>query len=111
MSNPASARLQQNAKRIMSLWEERARNEVAASMRQDSLVLQDSLPQYLGYLGDELSTKIDRTPARVNADKVNSDRERQQTLAAGFQTHMAKPIEPTQLILMVANLVGQVRND
>ncbi|PSB31738.1 sensor histidine kinase [Stenomitos frigidus] len=58
----------------MQLWEERARNEVTASIHQDSLVLQDSLPQYLGQLGDELSTKIDRTPARINADKVNSDR-------------------------------------
>ncbi len=40
-----------------------------------------------------------------------SDREQQQTLAAGFQRHMAKPIEPTQLILMVAALAERVRND
>ncbi len=73
MSNPTSVRLQQNAKRIMQLWEERARNEVAASIHQDSLVLQNSLPQYLGQLEDELSTKIDRTPARIQTDKVDSD--------------------------------------
>ncbi len=43
-------------------------------MHQDSLVLQDSLPQYLNQLVDALSTKIERTPARAEADKVNSDR-------------------------------------
>lgn len=74
MSNSASVRLQQNVKRIMQLWEERARDEVAASVHQDSLVLQDSLPQYLNQLVDELSTKIKRTPARIKTDKVESDR-------------------------------------
>ncbi|PSB31868.1 CheR family methyltransferase [Stenomitos frigidus] len=37
-----------------------------------------------------------------------SDREQQRAIDAGFQRHMAKPIDPTQLILMVANLVGRV---
>lgn len=74
MSNPASVRLQQNYQRIMQLWEERARDEVAASIHQDSLVLQDSLPQYLDQLADELSTKIERTPARINAEQVKSER-------------------------------------
>ncbi|MGV0028100.1 sensor histidine kinase [Phormidesmis priestleyi] len=74
MVNPASVRLQKNAKRIMQLWEERARDEVGASIHQDSLVLQDSLPLYIDQLVNELSTKIERTPARISADKVKSDR-------------------------------------
>ncbi|MEP1080129.1 ATP-binding protein [Leptolyngbya sp. PL-A3] len=37
-----------------------------------------------------------------------SDRERQQAIEAGFQIHMAKPIDSTQLIWMVANLGGRV---
>jgi len=37
-----------------------------------------------------------------------SEREQQRAIDAGFQRHMAKPIDPTQLILMVANLVGRV---
>lgn len=74
MTNPASERLQQNAERIMHLWEERARNEISASLHHNSLVLQDSLPQYLNFLVTELSTTIDRTPARIIADKVESDR-------------------------------------
>jgi len=74
MTNPASERLQQNADRIMRLWEERARDEISASLHQDSLVLQNSLPQYLNFLVTELSTSIERTPARIHADKVESDR-------------------------------------
>ncbi|GAB4380160.1 MAG: chemotaxis protein CheB [Elainellaceae cyanobacterium] len=37
-----------------------------------------------------------------------SDRERQQAIEAGFQMHMAKPVDPTQLIWLVANLVRRV---
>ncbi len=74
MSSPASERLQQNAERIMQLWEERARDEISASLHHNSLVLQNSLPQYLDFLVTELSTTIDRTPARISADKVESDR-------------------------------------
>lgn len=74
MSIPASDRLKQSAKRIMQLWEERSRREVSASLHQTSLVLQDSLPQYLDQLVDELSTEINRTPLRVAADKAESTR-------------------------------------
>lgn len=74
MSNQASERLQKNAQKIMQIWEERARDEVAASLHHNSLVLQNSLPQYLNQLVDELSTKIERTPARIAADQVESTR-------------------------------------
>ncbi len=72
MSNHASDYLKQNAQLIMGLWEEQAREQVSASIHQDSLVLQNSLPQYLNQLIDELSTKIDRTPARIATDKAQS---------------------------------------
>jgi signal transduction histidine kinase len=74
MSNAASDRLKQNAKRIMQMWEERARDEVGASMHQNSLVLQDSLPLYLNQLVDELSNRIVRTSARIASDEVESTR-------------------------------------
>ena len=74
MLNHTSEHLKQNAQRIMRLWEERARDEVSASMHQDSLILQNSLPEYLGQLVDELSTKIKRTPARIKTDKLESTR-------------------------------------
>ena len=36
-----------------------------------------------------------------------SDREQERAIEAGFQTHIAKPIEPIQLGLIIANLVGR----
>ncbi|WP_199296197.1 sensor histidine kinase KdpD [Trichocoleus sp. FACHB-591] len=74
MSNQASEQLKQNAPRIMQIWEKRARDEVDASMHQNSLVLRNSLPLYLDQLIDELSTTIDRTPDRIASDEVESTR-------------------------------------
>jgi signal transduction histidine kinase len=74
MLNKTSDRLQQNAPRIMQMWEERARAEVSASIHHDSLVLQNSLPKYLDQLVDELSTQIERTPARIKNDQIKSTR-------------------------------------
>src|SRR6478672_8257230 len=74
MSNQASDRLQKNSERIMHMWEKRARNEVSASKHQNSLVLQNSLPEYLNQLVNELSTTIERTPTRIETDKVESTR-------------------------------------
>jgi len=58
----------------MRLWEGRARNEISASLHHDSLILQNSLPEYLDFLVTELSTTIDRTSVRIASDKVESDR-------------------------------------
>lgn len=74
MSNSASGRLKQNAEKIMQMWEVRARNEVSASLHQDSLVLQNSLPLYLNQLADELSTRIERKPAKITAAQVETTR-------------------------------------
>lgn len=40
-----------------------------------------------------------------------SDRERQMAIDAGFQIHMAKPVDPNQLIWVVANLTGRVKEE
>ena len=37
-----------------------------------------------------------------------SDRDKQRAIAAGFQVHLAKPIDPAQLIEMVATLTGRM---
>jgi CheY-like chemotaxis protein len=37
-----------------------------------------------------------------------SDRDRQRAIEAGFQVHLAKPIDPDQLIQMVATLTGRL---
>ncbi|XHX81293.1 MAG: CheR family methyltransferase [Stenomitos frigidus ULC029] len=39
-----------------------------------------------------------------------SDQERQRAIDAGFQRHLAKPVDSVQLIWLVANLVGRTRN-
>jgi two-component system CheB/CheR fusion protein len=44
-------------------------------------------------------------PAAAITGYVSAD-ERQRMISAGFQMHMAKPIDPTQLVLMIANLSG-----
>lgn len=74
MSNQTSDRLKQNVQRIMRMWEERARDEVPASFHQNSLVLQNSLPQYLNQLVNELSNKIERTPATIKTAQLESTR-------------------------------------
>jgi signal transduction histidine kinase len=74
MPNQASDRLQQNAESIMQLWEARARQEVSASLHQNSLVLQNSLPQFLTQLVIELSTRSARTAAQREAHHVENTR-------------------------------------
>jgi hypothetical protein len=74
MSNSVSDCLKQNVEKIMQRWEVRARNEVSASLHQDSLVLQNSLPLYLNQLVDELSTQTETVPANVLATQVETTR-------------------------------------
>ena len=47
-----------------------------------------------------------QTPAIALTAYVG-EAERQQAIAAGFQAHAAKPIEPVQLVLLVAELAGR----
>lgn len=70
----ASELLQQKTESIMQLWEERARDEVGASRQQNSLVLRNSLPEYLSYLVNELAIQTGKTPARMVADALESTR-------------------------------------
>lgn len=74
MSDQVSNCLKQNAQKIMQMWEVRARSEVGASIHQDSLVLQNSLPRYLNQLVSELSIRVDGTSARIVDDKVEQTR-------------------------------------
>ncbi|MHC5862837.1 response regulator, partial [Nostoc sp.] len=40
-----------------------------------------------------------------------TEQERQRAIDAGFQMHLAKPIDLTQLVLMIANLSGRVTDN
>ena len=77
----------------------------------DVLVSDIGMPEEDGYflirevraLGAEAGGEI---PA-VALTGYASDRERERAIEAGFQTHMAKPVQPVQLALIVANLAGR----
>jgi signal transduction histidine kinase len=70
MSYSVSDYLQQNADKVMQLWEVRARLEVGALMHHNSLVLQNSLPLYLNQLVDELSPQTAKAPAKSSDAQV-----------------------------------------
>lgn len=58
----------------MEIWEERAISEVKAAVENNSLILQNSLPEFLKLIEDALSTKIERTEIRIKWDKKESTR-------------------------------------
>ena len=72
MPNKTAERLQKNIDKILSIWEKRVNQEVAAAHHQEALALRDSLPIYLEQLVDALSNNIDRTTARKRRDKNDS---------------------------------------
>ncbi len=74
MKNPICDLLKKNSKKIMTLWEKRATKLLFGNLDETSLVLQDSLPEYLDQLADALSKSITRTTKRNKNDKSNSSR-------------------------------------
>jgi two-component system CheB/CheR fusion protein len=79
--------------------------------RYDVLISDIGMPEEDGYfLIREVRTLAaeagGETPA-VALTAYASDRERQRAIEAGFQTHIAKPIKPIQLGLIIANLAGR----
>jgi signal transduction histidine kinase len=74
MPNQASARLIRLCPKIMQNWETRSIAEIAASTQQNSLALQNSLPEFLNLLASALSTKIDRTQIRIKWDRDENAR-------------------------------------
>ncbi len=55
----------------------------------------------------ERDNDLPRLPA-VAITAYASDKDRRQALSSGFDAHMAKPVEPTQLRWLVADLAGSV---
>jgi two-component system, chemotaxis family, CheB/CheR fusion protein len=82
--------------------------------KYDALLADIGMPEEDGFelirqvrgLAAELGGQI---PAAVITAYV-SDRERQRAIDAGFQVHLAKPVNPAQLIQLVANLTGRVES-
>ncbi|MBW4459486.1 MAG: HAMP domain-containing histidine kinase [Nodosilinea sp. WJT8-NPBG4] len=72
MSNSVSEHLKQNTKKILEIWETRTRDELSASIHQNSLALQNSLPLYLNHLADAISDQADKTSAQIETTKLKS---------------------------------------
>lgn len=74
MPKKIAQRLQENIDKILTTWEERVYQEIAAANHQETLTLRNSLPEYLMQLVDALSDTIDRTTERKHRDKIDSTR-------------------------------------
>ncbi len=57
-----------------------------------------------------LEVEASRQIPAVAITAYASEQERQMAIEAGFQMHLAKPIESTQLLLMILSLSGRVTN-
>jgi CheY-like chemotaxis protein len=85
----------------------------------DALVCDIAMPEMDGYeviarlraMGNapELS-HLSRLPA-VALTALARPEDRMQSLAAGFQMHVAKPVEPAELIMVIASLTLHQRKD
>ncbi|MBW3586379.1 MAG: PAS domain-containing protein, partial [Cyanobacteria bacterium 0813] len=94
---------------------ESARGAIAALTEQpgryDVLISDIGMPEENGYflirqvraLAAEAGGKIPATALTAYA----SDQEQEMAIKAGFQTHIAKPVNPVQLGFMIANLAGR----
>ncbi|MEG4496193.1 CheR family methyltransferase [Microcoleus sp. F10-C6] len=92
-----------------------ARSAIAALTenpgRYDVLISDIGMPEEDGYfLIREVRALAAEAGGEIPAAALTayaSDKERQRAIEAGFQTHIAKPVQPVKLALMVANLAGR----
>ncbi|MBV8885983.1 MAG: response regulator [Chroococcidiopsidaceae cyanobacterium CP_BM_RX_35] len=89
-------------------------DEVLAGIRQfqpDVLVSDIGMPEIDGYtLIRQIRTLAPEQGGRIPALALSayaSEADRQQALQAGFQQHIAKPVELDQLVRVIASLVGR----
>lgn len=82
--------------------------------RYDVLLSDIGMPSLDGYflIGQVRSLDAEtggQIPA-VALTAYKSDQERQRAIDAGFQAHIAKPVEPVQVALLVADLAGRAKS-
>ena len=86
--------------------------EALARARADVMVSDISMPEEDGYalIRELRAAEADEGGAATPAIALTAyarDRDRERALTAGFQVHLAKPVEPDDLILAVAELAGR----
>jgi CheY-like chemotaxis protein len=85
--------------------------ECVARAKPDVIVSDISMPEEDGYalirrLREGETDESGMVPA-IALTAYARERDRENALRAGFQVHMAKPVEPDDLILAVADLAGR----
>jgi PAS domain S-box-containing protein len=83
--------------------------------KPDVLVSDLGMPEHDGY---ELIKQVRKTESADNAARVPAlaltayakAEDRVRALAGGYQVHLAKPVEPAEFVLVVANLAGRVQS-
>jgi two-component system CheB/CheR fusion protein len=80
--------------------------------RYDLLLADIGMPEEDGYSlirqVRELEAEAERQIPAAAISAYVTEQERQRAIDAGFQMHLAKPIQLTQLVLMIANLSGRI---
>ncbi|PPB81950.1 hybrid sensor histidine kinase/response regulator [Mycetohabitans endofungorum] len=61
---------------------------------------------FIAQLREREAARGGMTPAAALSGRVRGD-DRRRALMAGFQTHLAKPVDPADLLLAIASLVGR----
>jgi two-component system, chemotaxis family, CheB/CheR fusion protein len=86
----------------------------ASEGKYDALLADIGMPEEDGFaLIQQVRALAAEIGGQIPAGAITayvSDKERQHAIDAGFQVHLAKPVYPEQLIQMVANLTGRVKN-
>ena len=84
-----------------------------AAKQYDVLISDIGLPKEDGYwLIQQVRSLSEETGRHIPAIALTayaSAADRQRAIKAGFQTHLAKPVEPVQLALLVADLAGRTK--
>jgi signal transduction histidine kinase/ActR/RegA family two-component response regulator len=85
--------------------------DAIGTLKPDILVSDIGMPHDDGYT---LISKVRALPAEqggttpaIAVTAYAGDKARELTLAAGFQTHLAKPIDPAELLAAIVSLVGK----
>jgi PAS domain S-box-containing protein len=102
---------------VTVLQQEGAKVRAVASVKEALAALERQLPDVLisdigmpeadGYaLIRQLRSQWGQLPA-IALTAYAGDEDQQQAIAAGFQRHLSKPIDPEELVIVVANLTGR----
>jgi CheY-like chemotaxis protein len=87
--------------------------QVLSRSKPDVLLSDIGMPDVDGYMlvrqVEALETKLGTRIPAVALTAYASEIERQQALAAGFEQHISKPVEPEELVRAIARAIAPAR--